>query len=134
MAKGQFPMPGGIVELQGQKPEGLGCGHHPTDHNTHSARRGQNYDLTDQRELSPGRLLSGFATGAPITTLADDSGHAVQEAASEPRTDHHKHSKPIQQNRGHDERQRVTGGCPEGVRGGGVECRLQSPGRFLQEA
>lgn len=106
MAKGQFPMPGGIMEVQGQHQRS--CGHHPTDHDTHSARRGQNYDLTDQREPFPWQAPPWVCYWCSYHHLTDDGVMRYRRAGSEPRTDHHKHSKSIQQNRGNDERQTVT--------------------------
>lgn len=65
------------MELQGQNQRD--SGHHPTDHNTHSARRGQNYDLTDQREPCPWQAPPWVCYWCSYYHVTDDGGHAVQE-------------------------------------------------------
>ena len=85
MAKGQCPMAGGIVELQGQHQRG--CGHHPTGHHTHSARGGQNYDLTGQREPFSWQAPLWVCYGAPITASQMAVVMQHRRAGSESRTD-----------------------------------------------
>lgn len=65
------------MELQGQHQRG--CGHHPTGHHTHSARGGQNYDLTGQREPFSWQAPLWVCYRCSYHHLTDDGGHAAQE-------------------------------------------------------